>query len=87
MDSKAIDLFFMDSKANVRQFFWHVCRKPLARTCCCLRLSDPFCKAQFRDDFGAIPDERTWNVQWEFRMGVSEFSSSIMCFVLVEGGR
>ena len=26
-------------------------------------------------------------VQWEFRMGVSEFSSSIMCFVLVEGGR
>ena len=40
----------MDSKANVRQFFWHVCRKPLARTCCCLRLSDPFCKAQAKGE-------------------------------------
>ena len=27
---------------------------------CCSRLSQPFSKAKFRDDVGAIPDERTW---------------------------
>ena len=26
----------------------------------CSRLSQPFSKAKFRDDVGAIPDERTW---------------------------
>ena len=29
-------------------------------SCCCSRLSQPFSKAKFRDDVGAIPDERTW---------------------------
>ena len=28
-------------------------------SCCCSRLSEPFSKAKFRDDVGAIPDERT----------------------------
>ena len=27
-------------------------------SCCCSRLSEPFSKAKFRDDVGAIPDER-----------------------------
>ena len=29
-------------------------------SCCCSRLSEPFSKAKFRDDVGAIPDERIW---------------------------
>ena len=59
---RARDLFSMDSKGDVRHFFWLVFRKPLAR----ILLAEAavwgfrkrFSKARCRDDFGASPDER-----------------------------
>ena len=56
-------LFFPLSGFRRRRFesFIGLCFACLGHeSCCCSRLSEPFSKAKFRDDFGAIPDERTW---------------------------
>ena len=57
---RARDLFFMDSKGDVRQFFWLVFRKPLFGTnpAAVWGFRKRFSLARFRDDFGASPDER-----------------------------
>ena len=56
-------LFFLFSGFRRRRFesFIGLCFACLGyESCCCSRLSQPFSKAKFRDDVGAIPDERTW---------------------------
>ena len=56
-------LFFLFSGFRRRRFesFIGLCFACLGHeSCCCSRLSEPFSKAKFRDDVGAIPDERTW---------------------------
>ena len=56
-------LFFLFSGFRRRRFesFIGLCFACLGHeSCCCSRLSQPFSKAKFRDDVGAIPDERTW---------------------------
>ena len=56
-------LFFLFSGFRKRRFesFIGLCFACLGHeSCCCSRLSQPFSKAKFRDDVGAIPDERTW---------------------------
>ena len=55
-------LFFLFSGFRRRRFdsFIGLCFACLGyESCCCSRLSQPFSKAKFRDDVGAIPDERT----------------------------
>ena len=47
------DLFFMDSKGDVRQFFWLVFRKPLARI---LLLFEAFGSGFPRPDFEMISE-------------------------------
>ena len=56
-------LFFLFSGFRRQRFesFIGLCFACLGHeSCCCSRLSQPFSKAKFRDDVGAIPDERTW---------------------------
>ena len=56
-------LFFLLSGFRRRRFesFIGLCFACLGyESCCCSRLSQPFSKAKFRDDVGAIPAERTW---------------------------
>ena len=50
---RARDLFFMDSKGDVRQFFWLVFRKPLARI---LLLFEAFASGFPRPDFEMISE-------------------------------
>ena len=53
-------LFFLFSGFRRRRFdsFIGLCFACLGyESCCCSRLSQPFSKAKFRDDVGAIPDE------------------------------
>ena len=50
---RARDLFFMDSKGDVRQFFWLVFRKPLARI---LLLFEAFGSGFPRPDFEMISE-------------------------------
>ena len=60
---EAISFFFPFSGFRRRRFesFSGLCFACLGHeSCCCSRLSEPFSKAKFRDDVGAIPDERTW---------------------------
>ena len=56
-------LFFLFSGFRRRRFesFIGLCFACLRyESCCCLRLSEPFSKARFRDDFVAITDDRRW---------------------------
>ena len=74
-------LFFLFSGFRRRRFesFIGLCFACLGyESCCCSRLSQPFSKAKFRDDVGAIPDERTWLYIVELFLAMSEGLEAIL---------
>ena len=76
-------LFFHFSGFRRRRFesFIGLCFACLGHeSCCCSRLSQPFSKAKFRDDAGAIPDERTWLVELFLAMSEGLFSFLFFLF-------
>ena len=56
----SFSFFLVGSVGDVSRVLLACVLHALGTNCCCSRLSQPFSKAKFRDDVGAIPDERTW---------------------------
>ena len=55
----SFSFFLVGSVGDVSRVLLALCFACLGyESCCCSRLSQPFSKAKFRDDVGAIPDER-----------------------------
>ena len=71
---RARDLFFMDSKGDVRHFFWLVFRKPLARI---LLLFEAFASGFPRPDFEMIAEGIQTSVYLDFEMIAERIQTSV----------
>ena len=75
---RARDLFFMDSKGDVRHFFWLVFRKPLARI---LLLFEAFASGFPRPDFEMIAERIQTSVYLAIVFFSMVFLAKLFCMV------